>query len=345
VPAIRVADIAALLDGKIEGDPERIISGVRPLAEASPTDLSFLSNPKYVSQLSTTSAGALLVGKEIERPASATFIRVADPYLALALVLQRWFADVPRPEGISKAASIDATASIGEEARIGDGAVIGAGAVIGNRVTLHPGAVVGPGCRIGDDTVIYPRAVLYHGTVVGSRCIIHSGVILGADGFGFAFAAGRHHKVPQIGRVRIEDDVEIGANSCIDRAALGETVVGEGTKIDNLVQIGHNVRIGKHCIVVSGSAIAGSSELGDYCVLAGHAGVAGHLKIGSRVQVAAKAAVMKDWDGPVTLAGNPARPLREHLRSEAALHRLPELLKRLREIEKKVAAPGDEPKE
>ncbi|MGA7614575.1 MAG: UDP-3-O-(3-hydroxymyristoyl)glucosamine N-acyltransferase [Thermoanaerobaculia bacterium] len=332
---VRIGDIVELLGASYEGDREKLIRGVRPISEAGPDELTFLSNPKYAGELETSNAAAVLVDTKLPGT-SDRWIRVPDPYYALALVLQRWFAGIPRPSGISANSFIAASARVGEDVRIGDRVTVGENVVIGNGVTIFDGTFVGAGTTIGEGTLIHPNVTIYHRTRIGRRCVIQGGAVIGSDGFGFATAEGRHHKIPQIGIVRIEDDVEIGANTTIDRAALGETVIGEGTKIDNLVQIAHNVKIGRHCFIVSQVGIAGSTEIGDYSVFAGQSGAAGHLEIGSRVQVAAQAAVMKGFDGPLTIAGSPARPLREHLRSEALIRRLPEIRRRLERIEKRL---------
>ena len=338
MPAVRIAEIIEAVGGEYSGDQDRVIHGVRTLSDAGPDDLTFLSNPKYESQVTATRASAIFVKRDYQGEVDeGRLIRVDDPYLALSIVLSRWFGDVPRPSGISPEASISSSARLGEDVSIGARAVVGDDVTLGDGVTVYPGAVIGAGCDIGSGTTIYANATLYHRTRVGERCIIHSGTVIGGDGFGFATAGGKHNKLPQIGIVRIENDVEIGAGTTIDRAALGETLIGEGTKIDNLVMVGHNVKIGKHCLIVAGVAFAGSSEIGDYCVLAGHAGVAGHVRLGSRVMVAAKAAVMKDWDGPVTLAGNPARPIREKMRADALVRRIPAISARLEKLERERA--------
>ena len=311
---------------------------MRPLAEAGNEDLTFLAGSRYEHLLKSTRAAAILVPTELSGD-DARFIRVKEPQLALAQVLHKWFSEVPKPPvGVSPKAQVASTASIGEGARIGAFAIIRERARIGRDVTIFDGAFVGADSVVGDQTIIYPNATLYHGTRIGRRCIIHAAVVLGSDGYGFVTSGGVHHKIPQVGIVRVEDDVEIGAGTTVDRATLGETVIGEGTKIDNLVQIGHNAKIGRHCLLVAQVAIAGSAELGDYVVMAGQAGIAGHTRIGTGIKVAAKAAVMKNHEGDLTLAGNPARPLREHLRSEAMVRRLPELLERVEELEKKAAA-------
>ena len=342
MPTVRLGDIATFLHARLEGDPSIEIGGVKPLSEAAEGELSFLANPKYVAQLATTRASAVLV-RSTDVETTAARLIVDDPYFSLVRVVRQWFAEVPGPAGVDPTASIDATAAIGRNVRIGAFVRVGANATIGDDVTLHDHVTVGPEAKIGAGSIIYPNVSIYHRCIVGARNILHSGVVIGADGYGFATYEGKHHKLPQIGIVRLGEDVEIGANSTIDRAALGETVIGDGTKIDNLVQIAHNVKIGKHCLIVSQAGIAGSTELGDYVVFGGQSGAAGHLKIGSGVQVAAQAAVMKDFAGPAKLGGSPARPLSEHLRVEAALRRLPELMKRMKKLDREAAASPDEP--
>jgi len=334
MPTVTLGEIADLVEGEFQGDRDRRVTGARSLGDAGPEDLSFLANAKYQKFLATTRAGAILVERGMSGD-SSRWIRVRDPYLALAMVLQKYFAGFPLPEGISPAAQIAPSARLGSDVRVGAFATVGEGATIGDRVVLFEGVHVGAGAEILDDTILHPGVTVYYGCKIGRRCIVHSGVVIGADGYGFATSGGVHHKIPQIGIVRIEDDVEIGANTTIDRASLGETVVGAGTKIDNLVQIAHNARVGKGCLIVAQTALAGSCEVGDYSVLAGQSGVSGHVRIGAKVMVAAQSAVMKDYEGPITLAGSPARPLREHLKGEALTRRLPDILARLEALERK----------
>ena len=320
MPAVPLSDIVAFVSGAYHG-PDVTIHGVAPLAEAREGQISFLSNPKYAPQLESTGATAVLVAKDLEGD-SPRWIRVANPYFAMASVVARFFDVRPRPDGISPQASIASSATLGKGVAIGAFSAIGERAEIGDGVVIYPQVTIEADAVIGAGTIVYPNVSVYHACRIGQRCIVHSGVVIGSDGYGFAQEGGRHHKIPQVGIVRIEDDVEIGAGTTIDRAALGETVIGEGTKIDNLVQIGHNVKIGKHCLLVSQVGIAGSTELGDYVVVAGQSGFAGHLKIGSRVQVAAKSAVLEDVAEGTKVMGIPAVPFREFARREAHLRRL-----------------------
>ena len=249
MPSVSLGEIVDFVGGEYVGTRELLITTVAPLTDATADQLSFLSNRKYVSQLARTNAGAVLVPTNLEGE-NDRWIRVEDPYFAISRIMARWFGARPKPKGISPKASIAPGARLGTNVAVGNFVTIGDDVVIGNNVTIFQGVSIEAGSSIGDDCIIYPNVVIYDGTRIGQRCIIHAGVIIGSDGYGFAMHDGKHHKIPQIGIVRIDDDVEIGAGTTIDRAALGETVIGEGTKIDNLVQIGHNVKIGKHCLLV-----------------------------------------------------------------------------------------------
>jgi UDP-3-O-[3-hydroxymyristoyl] glucosamine N-acyltransferase len=321
MPAVSVGEIVDIVGGEFTGSRDKAIASVAPLALAGADQLSFLSNRKYVAELAATKAGAILVPKTIEG-CDSRWIRVDDPYFAFAKVMTRWFSNRPRPKGISSKAVVADSAKLGNNVSLGHFAVIGENVVVGNNVTIFQNVSIEAGSVIGDDCLIHPNVVIYDGSRIGNRCIIHSGVVIGSDGYGFATHEGKHHKIPQIGIVRIEDDVEIGAGTTIDRAALGETVIGEGTKIDNLVQIGHNVKVGKHCLLVSQVGIAGSTELGDYVAVAGQSGFSGHLKIGNRVQVAAKSAVLDDVPDDTKVMGSPAVPFTEFARRQAVVKKL-----------------------
>lgn len=321
MPTVPLGEIVDFVGGHYVGDRNRRVTAVAPLAEAREEQLSFLSNRKYAAQLAQTKAGAILVPQNLEGE-DERWIRVDDPYFAIARIMTRWFSLRPMPKGVSPKASIASSARLGTNVAVGPFTTIGDSVVIGNNVTIFQNVSIEAGSTLGDDSIIYPNVVIYDGTRIGRRCIIHAGVVIGSDGYGFAMHDGKHHKIPQIGIVRIEDDVEIGAGTTIDRAALGETVIGEGTKIDNLVQIGHNVKIGKHCLLVSQVGVAGSTELGDHVFVAGQSGFSGHLKIGHRVQVAAKSAVLEDVPDDTKVMGSPAMPFNEFARRQIALKRL-----------------------
>ena len=313
--AVRLRDIVSFVSGRYDG-PDAEIVGVAPLAEAGEQHISFLSNPKYAAQLETTRAAAILVANDLPGH-SPRYIRVADPYYAMATTVARFFADRPRPRGISPHAAIAATAKLGRNVAVGAFSVIGEDAVIGDDVVIYPNVTIEANAVIGDGTILYPQVSIYYACRIGRRCVLHSGVVIGGDGYGFATdEKGVHHKIPQVGIVRIEDDVEIGAGTTVDRAALGETVIGEGTKIDNLVQIGHNVRVGKRCLLVSQVGIAGSTELGDEVQVGGQSGFAGHLKIGNRVRVYSKSAVFENVPDGVWVRGIPAVSQREYVRQQ-----------------------------
>src|SRR4051812_33417242 len=319
--AVSIGEIVDFVGGEFTGSRDRQIESVAPLASANGNQLTFLSNRKYAAELAATKAGAILVPKKLDG-ADPRWIRVDDPYFAFAKIMTRWFTNRPMPKGISPKAVVAESAKLGDNLALGHFATIGENVVVGNNVTIFQNVAIEVGSVIGDDCIIYPNVVIYDGSRIGNRCIIHSGVVIGSDGYGFATQGGKHHKIPQIGIVRIEDDVEVGAGTTIDRAALGETVIGEGTKIDNLVQIGHNVKVGKHCLLVSQVGIAGSTELGDYVAVAGQSGFSGHLKIGNRVQVAAKSAVLDDFPDDSKVMGSPAVPFTEFARRHAVLKKL-----------------------
>ncbi len=329
----RLGDVAEWVGGTVEGDPDRLCGGVQTLAEAGPDDLSFLTNPRYQRKAAASRAGAVLTAPGVRLPGKDLVV-VEDPYYALAELIDRLYPAEPRPTGVHPSAILEPGCEVAETAYVGAYSVIGSGAAVGEKAVIHPHVVVGPGCRVGAEVVLYPQVVLYADTVVGDRSIIHSGVVLGSDGYGFATHGGRHHKIRQVGRVVVGDDVEIGANTAVDRAALNETVIGDGTKIDNLVQVGHNVRVGRHSLLVSQSGIAGSTRLGEGVVLAGQAGVSGHLELGDGVVVSAKSAVFKSVAGGQQIAGIPAVPTPRWLRQQSLVSKLDDLRRRLRRLER-----------
>lgn len=327
---VTVREIAEWAGAEIvRGDSEQIISGVAPLDEGGPGTLVFIDNPKYLDQLETSTATACLVGKKhlAKVPEGVIPLLAKDTYRSLALVLAKLYPEATRPLSATSERSVSPRAYVEDSVQLGEGVVVEAGAVIGANVVVGAGTRIGPNaviamnCQLGEDCFIGANASVQH-SVLGDRVIIHPGVCLGQDGFGFAMGAGGHIKVPQLGRVVIGNDVEIGAGTCIDRGANRDTVVGDGTKIDNQVQIGHNVNIGKHCVIVSQVGISGSSTLEDYVALGGKVGVNGHARIGKGAQVAGMSVVRDDLAPGGRYGGFPARPIRQWMREETALLRL-----------------------
>ncbi len=311
-----------------DDDGSRMIGDVQSLRDAGPDHLAFFDNRKYAGQLVTTSAGAcILASANVKRaPSTTATLTTATPYNAFAQALRLFYMDALRSKAAASGADargtlVHPTARIAEGAIIEPGAVVGREATIGTGTTIAAGAVVGFRVVVGSDCYVGAGATVTH-AIVGNGVIIHSGVRIGQDGFGFAMSAKGHLKVPQVGRVLIGDDVEIGANSTVDRGALSDTVIGEGTKIDNLVQIAHNVIIGRHCVIVAQSGIAGSAELGDFVVMGAHSGVIGHVKVGSGAQIAGMAHVKNDVEPGARMGGTPAVPFREWAREVAAIKAL-----------------------
>ncbi|HET8946582.1 MAG TPA: UDP-3-O-(3-hydroxymyristoyl)glucosamine N-acyltransferase [Candidatus Polarisedimenticolia bacterium] len=337
MPRYSLSEIAARVGGEVRGDPSRPIAGVQPLDSAGPDDLSFLAHPRYRAAAAKSHAAALLVRRG-EEVAGRDLLLVEQPYTALAAVIGLFHPTPPPRPGVHPLASVDPAARLGRDVSVGPFAVVGAMASIGDRAALLPGAVVGVGAAIGADTVLHPGVVVYAGCVVGDRVLIHAGAVIGSDGFGFGEDAGGRAKIPQVGIVRVEDDVEIGAGTTIDRATFGSTVIGQGSRIDNLVQVGHNVRIGPGSVLVAQSGIAGSTTLGAGAILAGQAGVAGHLRVGARAVVGAKSAALADVADGAFVVGHPAVDHREWKRAQAALRRLPDLLRRLQRLEAQAEA-------
>jgi len=331
-----LAELAQALGGEVAGDPGVEIQGVAGIREAQPGDITFLANSRYESHLAETRASAVICSRE-PRETALPRILVDNPYLAFQQVVRIFRPDPYRPEpGVHPTAVIAADAVIGEQPSIGAWCVIERGARIGDRAVLMAGCYVGALAAIGDESFLYPHVTVREECLVGKRCILHSGVVIGADGFGFAFDAGRYHKVPQVGNVILGDDVEVGANTTIDRATTDSTRIGDGTKIDNLVQIGHNVVTGKHCIIVSQVGISGSTVLEDYVTLGGQAGIIGHARIGARAMVGARSGVTKSVEAGEVVSGSPAIPHGMFKRISAFVQKLPQLFQRTRALEDRV---------
>jgi UDP-3-O-[3-hydroxymyristoyl] glucosamine N-acyltransferase len=335
-PIQSAADIARQLGGVVIGDGSVKITGFAPATEARSGDLTFAENEIYFQRAVESAAAAILIDGNYSSP-KKTLIRVPNARIAFARVLPIFFPDRKFAPGIHPSAVIAASAQIDCTAHIGPHCVVEEDVVVGPGVILQAGNHVGTKSQIGSGSHLFPNVVLYAQTRVGHRVRIHAGSVIGSDGFGYVFDAGVHRKISQIGSVVIHDDVEIGANVTIDRGALGPTIIGKGTKIDNLVQIAHNVVIGENCLVVSQAGIAGSTKLGQYVTLAGQVGLAGHLKIGDKVTVAAQSGVMHDIPAGEKWFGYPAQPDRQMKRQLIAIHQLPELLRRVAELEKLLA--------
>lgn len=333
---MKLGRIAKALECRLEGDPDVEISGVAGLEEAGPSDLTFLSNPRYAALASQTKAAALIVDRPLKGVDTA-FVVSANPYLDFARALELFHQGTDRAPGVHETAVIADTATVGPRARIGPFVVIEDRAVIGRHATLGPHVVIGREARIGDDFVARAGATVCHGSQIGDRVVLHQRVTVGSDGFGFARRAdGTHKKIIQAGTVVIEDDVEVQAGSCIDRAAVGETRIGRGTIIDNLVQIGHAVKVGEKSILCAQVGIAGSTTLGSECVLAGQVGVINHLHIGNRVLITAQSGVGRDLPDGYKASGSPAFDNRHWLRSTAAYAKLPELGRKVRKLTRRV---------
>jgi UDP-3-O-[3-hydroxymyristoyl] glucosamine N-acyltransferase len=332
-----LGELADEVGGRLVGDPDVRIVRVATLDSAGPGDLTFLTNVRYRDRLDATRASAVLIAPGGES-GSLPRIEHDRPYVALARILARMHPPDPLRPGVSADARVSVSAVVPADAEIGPFAVVEDGAEIGAGARIGAGCHVGRGARVGADTVLHPGVTLYARTVVGARCILHAGVVLGADGFGFANDGGVHVKIPQVGRVIVEDDVEIGANSTVDRGALEDTVVGAGSKIDDLVMVAHGVRLGRACLLVAQSGVAGSTTLGDHVTIAGQSGVAGHVRVGDRTVIAAKSAVFSDVEPGSFVAGSPAIDHRAWKRSAAALKRLPELRSEIARLRERIEA-------
>ncbi len=333
--------ISELINGTIEGDKDQVIRDVSKIEEGRPETLTFLANPKYEQHIYSTEASVVIVNNSFrpEQPVNATLIRVEDAYQALAKLLQLYESSLPRKTGIEQPSFIDQTAEVGDFVYIGAFAYISEKAKIGNNAQIWPGAFVGEGVEIGTDTIIFSGAKIYKHCKIGSNCIIHAGAVVGSDGFGFAPGPdGEYQKIPQVGNVVIEDFVEIGANTTIDRATMGSTIVRKGAKLDNLVQIAHNVEIGSNTVIAAQTGIAGSTKIGKSCMFGGQVGIAGHLKIANQVKLAAQSGVGKNIskDGAIQM-GSPSMDAMQYNKSYVLFRKLPSIYQQLQEVENKIS--------
>ncbi|GAB3636435.1 UDP-3-O-(3-hydroxymyristoyl)glucosamine N-acyltransferase [Hymenobacter arcticus] len=339
-----VAQIAQVVGGTVEGSAEALVSSLAKIEEAGPGSLAFLANAKYEPFLYTTQATAVIVSPALvlRQPVAAALVRVADPYSAFTKLLE-FYAQATRmgKRGVEQPSFIGENSTIGLGHYRGAFSYVGEGCILGENVLIFPHAYIGDRVRIGDNSVVHAGAKVYADTVIGQRCVIKAGAVVGSDGFGFAPQPdGSYKAIPQIGNVVLEDDVSIGANTTVDCATMGSTTVRQGSKIDNLVQLAHNVEIGKHTVIAAQTGISGSSKIGDYCVLAGQVGLVGHISVANRTSLAAKTGLQRSvtTEGQ-SLQGYPPLPLRDSLRSAIIYRRLPELEQRLTALEKSQPAP------
>lgn len=339
---MKLREIAGIIGGKILGNPDIEITGASGINEAKPGEITFLSGNKKTFDLSGIKASAIIVKEEIKGLAPASMLLIDDPYLAFAKALELFYKKPFKPSGISNKAIIGDNVSFGNDVSIYPLAHLSNNAQIGSRVSIFPGVYIGEGVTIGDDSVIYPNVSIIESTRIGSKVIVHSGTVIGSDGFGYVPVNGTYYKMPQVGGVIIEDEVEIGANVTIDRATTADTIIGFGTKIDNSVHIAHNVKIGRHCIIVAQVGISGSVEIGNGVIIGGQAGVIEHMKIGKGAVISAGSGITENIpDGQVT-SGYPSMPHKTWLRAQSNLRRLPEYIKRIHELEKRAALTSEE---
>lgn len=335
--------IAMLLHGEVDGDPQTLVNDLAKIEEGRGGTLTFLANPKYTDHLYTTGASIAIVAADFEPqrplPKRLTLIRVKDPRAAFSELLKRYESLQYERKGIEQPSYVSPKARLGRDTYIGPFAHVGDDAVLEDGVKVFPGCVVGEGVRIGKGTILHAGVRVYAKCVIGAGCILHSGVVVGADGFGFnTDEQGRYVKMPQVGNVVIEDDVEVGANTTIDRATMGSTVIRTGVKLDNLIQVGHNVEIGAHTVIAAQTGIAGSSRVGAHCMIGGQVGIAGHLVIGDRVRIAAQSGIGENIPDGATVQGSPAFDIGPYKRSYVGFRKLPELLRRMDQLEKELAA-------
>lgn len=335
---LRAAEVAAAVGGALQGNPDLRLTGIAPLDRAGASDLSFLASVKYAKQLATCQAGAVLITTELADTVGPCAVRIVvpKPHEAMLALIPRFYRAPVRPfVGVHSTAIVAADAVVDADVCIEPYAVIGSGARIGAGCWVGSHVVIGDGAQVGANTRLFPQVTLYPGAIVGERCAIHAGARIGSDGFGYVFNDGAHQKIPHVGGCRIGNDVEIGANTTIDRGSIDHTVIGDGTKIDNLVHIAHNVRVGRLCLIVAQVGIAGSVRVEDGVVLAGQVGISGHHTIGARATLTAQAGVVSDVPAGETWGGFPARPHRQMLRGQAAVYKLPDLIRKIEQLLKR----------
>ena len=330
--------IAAYIKGIVEGNPEAKVRTFSKIEEGKEGTLSFLANPKYEHFIYETKASIVLVNNDFSpiKPISTTLIRVPNAYAALAQLLNMVENLKPKKNGIDSSAFIAASASLGSDCYVGNFAYIGEGVTVGKNCLIYPYVYVGDHVSIGDNCILYPHSTIYDGCKVGNNCILHAGSVIGADGFGFAPEDGIYKKIPQLGSVIIEDDVEIGANTAVDRAVMDATIVRKGVKLDNFVQVAHNAEIGENTVIAAQTGIAGSSKVGKNCMIGGQVGISGHLQIADNVKIGAQTGIIKNVKGQEPIMGSPSFPLKDYMRSSAIFRRLPEMDRTISKLQKEI---------
>lgn len=330
--------IAAFIQGEIVGNENAEVYTFAKIEEGTPGALSFLANPKYAEYIYTTQSSIVLVNKDFEaqKEISTTLIKVDNAYESLAKLMMLYESSKPKKQGISSLASISQSAKIGENVYIAPFVVIGDNCEIGDNCMIHDSVSIGDGAKIGDNCILYAHVTIYHDCRIGNNCILHSGSVIGADGFGFAPTAQGYEKIPQTGIVVLEDNVEIGANTCVDRATMGSTIVHAGVKLDNLIQIAHNDEIGSHTVMAAQVGIAGSTKIGEWCMFGGQAGISGHSTIGNRTTVGPQCGTIGSLKEGETVLGSPAMDAKEYIRAAAYLKRLPEMSKTIKQLKKEI---------
>ncbi|HDS07723.1 MAG TPA: UDP-3-O-(3-hydroxymyristoyl)glucosamine N-acyltransferase [Bacteroides sp.] len=339
------AAIAEFLKGTVEGDPAARVSDVSRIEEGKKGTLSFLANPKYEKYIYDTASTIVIVNRDFKasKAVAPTLIRVEDAYESFAALLRLHEAQKPRKMGISRLASVDASAILGKDLYVGDFAVISEKAVIGDGAQLYPQVYIGTGVKIGEGTILYPGVKIYEDCEIGAHCVIHAGAVIGADGFGFAPGQENNFsKIPQLGKVILEDHVEVGANTTIDRATMGATILRKGVKLDNLIMIAHNVEVGENTVMAAQTGISGSTKIGRYCMFGGQVGLIGHISIADRVRIAAQSGVTKDVNEEgALLQGSPAFEFSTYKRCYVLFKKLPELRNQIIEMERKITPSGE----
>ncbi|HLN53128.1 MAG TPA: UDP-3-O-(3-hydroxymyristoyl)glucosamine N-acyltransferase [Lentimicrobium sp.] len=337
-------NIASMINGKVDGDPEVQVNKLSKIEQGQPGTISFLGNPKYTHYIYETNASVIIVSNDFipEQPLKCTLIRVENPYEAFAKMLETYNQLVQDKKGISGNASISESATLGRDCYIGDFTFIGENAIIGDNVKIYPGCYIGDNATIGDNTTLYSGVKLYIGSAIGSNCTIHGGCVIGADGFGFVPQDNnQYQKVAQIGNVVIEDYVEIGSNTTIDRATLGSTVIKKGVKLDNLIQIAHNVEVGENTVIAAQTGIAGSTRIGKNCMIGGQVGITGHLVIGNEVKIAAQSGISTNVPDGSIIMGSPAFDISNYRKAYVHFRNLNKLVERINSLEKQIKKQGE----